>query len=292
MAENMRVIKRRIKSVNSTKQITHAMELVASSKLRKAREKAEARRAYFEIMIQSMQELAAHQKGNSKNQYLEKRDMKKTLTIVITADRGLAGGYNSNVIKLVVSNIEDKESSSFIIVGSKGKEYFKNRDYHIVDEYIGISEEPTYKEAKEIGEKIISLFQEGDISDVYLAYTKFVSTITQKAELIRLLPLTCEELKKEAVEEKKDEFPLLMRYEPSVESLLDYIIPKYIINTIYGALLEGSASQQGARRIAMEAATENANDMIDSLTLRYNRARQEQITQEIAEIVGGASASK
>lgn len=291
MAENMRVIKRRIKSVNSTKQITHAMELVASSKLRKARQKAEARRAYFEVMIQSMQELASHQSGNSKNMYLEESEGKRSLTIVITADRGLAGGYNSNIIKLAASNIKDKETASLIIVGNKGKEYFKNRDYNIVAEYTGISEDPSYKDAQEIGEKAIALFKEGEVDEVYLTYTKFVSTITQRSELIKLLPLNKEELKKQEKEESSD-IPLIMQYEPDVESLLDYLIPKYVINTVYGGMIEGSASEQGARRIAMESATDNANDMIDSLTLRYNRARQEQITQEIAEIVAGAGASK
>ena len=278
--------------MNSTKQITHAMELVASSKLRKARQKAECRRAYFEVMIQSMQELAAHQTGNIKNVYLEERQGEKSLTIVITADRGLAGGYNSNVIKLASSNIKDKESAKLIIVGRKGKDFFKNREYNIVDEYIGISENPSYNDALQIGEKAISLFKSGEVDHVNLVYTKFVSTLTQKAELIKLLPLNKEVLQEEKVMENKDEIPLIMGYEPDVESLLGYLIPKYVINTIYGAIIEGSASEQGARRIAMEAATENANEMIDNLSLRYNRARQEQITQEIAEIVAGASASK
>ncbi|MPW27001.1 ATP synthase F1 subunit gamma [Alkalibaculum sp. M08DMB] len=291
MAENMRVIKRRIKSVNSTKQITHAMELVASSKLRKARQKAEARRAYFEVMIQSMRELATHQSGSSKNIYLQEREGKKTLTVLVTADKGLAGGYNSNVIKLAASKYKESEESSLIIVGNKGREYFKNRDANIIADYVGISENPTYNEAKEIGKKAISLYKDGQIDEVYLAYTKFESTISHKAKLIKLLPLDKDEFVEEEAEDSS-EIPLIMQYEPSVESLLNYLIPKYVSNTIYGAMIEGSASEQGARRIAMESATENANEMIDSLTLRYNRARQEQITQEIAEIVAGANASK
>ncbi|MFZ7119676.1 MAG: ATP synthase F1 subunit gamma [Eubacteriaceae bacterium] len=291
MAENIRDIKRRIKSVNNTKQITHAMELVASSKLRKARQKAEGRRAYFETMLTSIQELAAESDGVN-SIFLEKSEGKKKAYIVITADRGLAGGYNSNVIRSVASSIEDKKDSSLITVGSRGRDYFKKRDYNIISEYIGITEQPSFHDAKGIGEAVTDLFKEKQVDEVYLAYTKFVSTISQKPELIKLLPLNKEDLNKEEEIENDDDIPLIMQYEPSIEGLLAYLIPKYITSTIYGAMIESSASEQGARRMAMESATENANDMIDVLTLHYNRARQAQITQELTEIIGGAEALK
>lgn len=292
MAGNIRDIKRRIKSVNSTKQITHAMELVASSKLRKARQKAEARRAYFDTMLISMEELAAKSEG-AKSIYLQGSEVKKNLYIVITGDRGLAGGYNGNIIKSVANDIKDKEDAILITIGSKGRDYFSKRGYHILKEYIGISEQPSFYEAKEIGEESIKMFKEGEIGNVYLAYTKFVSTISQKPEFVKLLPLNRQELEEQyKPEQNSDEIPLIMQYEPSIEGLIGYLIPKFITSTIYGAMIESSASEQGARRMAMESATDNANEMIDILTLHYNRARQAQITQELTEIIGGAEAQK
>ncbi|QSX09306.1 ATP synthase F1 subunit gamma [Alkalibacter rhizosphaerae] len=291
MADNIRDIKRRIKSVNSTKQITHAMELVASSKLRKARMRAEARKAYFDTMLSSMREMASHT-DRIKNVYLAEREIQNTLFIVITADRGLAGGYNANVIKLVTSTIKDKSQAQLVTIGSKGRDYFSKRGYNVVDEYTGMSEQPTYAEASAIGEMAMKMYGEGLVDEVVLAYTEFVSTISQRAQLIRLLPLSQEDFDEEEKIVEGDEIPLVMSFEPSPEALLNYLIPKYICNTIYGAMIEGSASEQGARRMAMETATENANEMIDVLTLYYNRARQAQITQELTEIVGGANALK
>ena len=291
MADNMRAIKRRIKGVNSTKQITHAMELVASSKLRKAREKAEARRAYFDEMIQTVKELASQQIGKPTSPYLMKGQGKKSLVIVITANRGLAGGYNNNVIKLALSHRENKDDMSFMVVGKKGIEFFKNRDYHVASTFHVNTEEPSYQEARQIGEKIISLFESGEFDEVYIAYTKFISTISQKPQCVRILPLDKDSLET-TNNEKSKSISATMQYEPSEESVLEYIIPKYIMNTIYGAMIEGAASEQGARRIAMESATDNAEEMIEGLTLSYNRARQAQITQEIAEIVAGANSAK
>jgi F-type H+-transporting ATPase subunit gamma len=290
MAENIRDIKRRIKSVNSTKQITHAMELVASSKLRKARMKAEARKAYFDTMLSSMREMAA-QAGKVKSVYLQEREVKKTLYVVITADRGLAGGYNANVIKLVANTIKDKEKACLITIGAKGRDYFQKRGYEVVKEFSGMSEQPSYADASEVGRLIMEMYVKEEADEVVLAYTEFVSTITQRANIIKLLPISPHEFDEEKKEHDK-EIPLIMSYEPSPEALLDYLIPKYIWNTVYGAMIEGSASEQGARRMAMETATENANEMIDVLTLHYNRARQAQITQELTEIIGGAEALK
>ena len=293
MADNIRDIKRRIKSVNSTKQITHAMELVASSKLRKARARAEARKAYFETMLTSIQEIA-EKTGKIKNDYLQSREVNKRLYIVVTADRGLAGGYNANVIKLVANSIKNKNEDQIVTLGSKGRDFFSKRGYQVVQSYVGISEQPSYMKANEIGSYIMEKFKSQEVDEVYLAYTEFVSTISQQAKMIKLLPIKDKAFEGEehTAQEESDEIPLVMSYEPSAGQLLNYLIPKYISNTIYGGMIEGSASEQGARRMAMETATENANDMIDELTLYYNRARQAEITQELTEIIGGAEAQK
>jgi len=295
MADNIQDIKRRIKSVNSTKQITHAMELVASAKLRKSREMAEGRRPYFEAMMESMNRIVAKTNGGS-NVFMRQREIKKTAYVIITADRGFAGGYNSNIAKMVEENIKDKENAVLYAVGSKGRDHFKNRFYHIEGEYLGITENPSYFHAKEVANIVMNGFKNGEFDEVYVAYTKFVSMISQKPVLVKLLPLRREELKEEAEPEKAVKVPLsemtVMRYEPEPEDLLSYLIPNYISNTIYGAMVESAASQQGARRMAMESATTNATDMIEGLTLQYNRVRQAAITQEISEIVSGAEALK
>jgi F-type H+-transporting ATPase subunit gamma len=295
MADNIQDIKRRIKSVNSTKQITHAMELVASAKLRKSREMAEGRRPYFEAMMESMNRIVAKTNGGS-NVFMRQREIKKTAYIVITADRGFAGGYNTNVAKMVEENIKDKENAVLYAVGSKGRDHFKNRFYHVEGEYLGITENPSYFHAKEVANIVMNGFKNGEFDEVYVAYTKFVSMISQKPILVKLLPLRRDELEQEEVTEKVEKVELsemtVMRYEPEPEDLLAYLIPSYISNTIYGAMVESAASQQGARRMAMESATTNANDMIEGLTLKYNRVRQAAITQEISEIVSGAEALK
>ncbi|MCR1900202.1 ATP synthase F1 subunit gamma [Irregularibacter muris] len=290
MAQNMRDIKRRIRSINSTKQITKAMELVAASKLRRAREKAELGRPYFEKMIDTIQEIVKGSPG-MRNPYMEARDVKNRAFIIITGDRGLAGGYNSNVIKLGVETIGNKDNASILAIGSTGRDYFKRRDYNIMGEYLGISESPSFSDAKEIGRTVMNLFKDGVIDEAYLIYTKFVSTISQQPQSLKLLPLSPENFQGEQ-EEKQEGAKMFMDYEPSAEGVLARLIPNYVQNTLYGAMLESSASELGARRMAMESATENANEMIDDLTLSYNRARQGAITQEISEIVGGAEALK
>jgi F-type H+-transporting ATPase subunit gamma len=294
VAENVQDIKRRIKSVNSTKQITHAMELVASAKLRKSRELAESRRPYFEGMIESMKRIVA-KSGNAKNIFMSQREVKKVAYIVITGDKGLAGGYNINVAKLVEEHIKNKEDAILYTVGSRGKEHFKNRDYNIQGEYTGISEKPSFFNAKEITNIVMEGYKNEEFDEVYLVYTKFVSTIVQHPYILKLLPLNIEDVtleKKGDVDNVKLEEMTIMRYEPEPEELLNYLIPNFASSTVHGAMIESAASEQGARRTAMEAATTNANEMIDELTLKYNRVRQAAITQEISEIVSGVEALK
>jgi len=284
LAESTRDIKRRIRGIRNTRQITKAMELVSSAKLRKAREKLETTRPYFDTVYESIQEILSAT-GDISHPFLEVREVKKSLYIVVTADRGLAGGYNSNILRLVESEIRDKkEDTLLVVVGYKGRDYFKRRGYNVVGEFVGITEEPFFSDDQEIGRLVMELYEKKEIDEVKLAYTKFITTISQQANIIKLLPsdIKGEEGGKISVVE----------YEPSPEEVLDYLIPKYIESTIYGALMESSCSEQGARRTAMESATDNAEEMIDDLTVSFNRARQAAITSELSEIVAGAEALK
>ncbi|NMA83912.1 MAG: ATP synthase F1 subunit gamma [Epulopiscium sp.] len=280
----MREIKQRIKSVNSTKQITKAMNLVSAAKLQQARGKLEQVRPYFNetqtiiSTILKYSEILDHP-------YFTIREGKKKAYIVLTADRGLCGGYNANVFKELLTQVQGEEDISIFSVGKKGKDFFQRQDYHLLAEYQAISEDPTYSDAAKIGELAIQLYNEGTIDELHLVYTSFVSTIQHEPVTLQLLPLDPDVF----VQETKEKAPL-MRYEPSAETVLGYIIPKYVNSLIYGGLVEASASEQGARMTAMDTATENANTMIEDLTLAYNRARQATITQELSEIVGGAEA--
>jgi len=280
----MQDIKRRIRSVDSTKQITKAMELVSSAKLRRARQRVEENRPYFEKIEETIQGILPHTR-ELKNSYIDQREVKKTGYIVITGDRGLCGGYNTNAIKKALNHMEDREVS-VIAIGQKGVNFFRKKGYDLDGEFVSISEKPMFSDAKSIGKLAMELYQNEMIDEVNLVYTEFVSTINHKPRLIKLLPLDQKEIPEE-MEEERDE---VMTYEPSAEEVLEYLIPKYVESMIYGALIDASASEQGARRVAMESATDNAEEMIDDLNLKYNRARQASITQEISEIVGGAEA--
>lgn len=283
-------IKRRIKSVNSTMQITNAMYLVSSAKVRKAREKVDQTRPYTEAIIESIKRILSSTKGIS-HPFLEKREVKKTAYIILSSDRGLAGGFNANLMKAAEEDLRDRNKDDIIILsyGAKARDYFERRGYNIEFCVTGITEDPDYVDARRAGDMLIKKYKEGEIDEVKLVYTKFYSVISQEPKIIQLLPA---EMKVEegAIDENDKKDLTLTEYDPSPEVVLDYLIPKYINGAIYGALVESSASQQGARMTAMESATNNARDMIDSLGLLYNRARQASITQEITEIVAGADA--
>lgn len=285
MAESTRDIKRRIRGISSTKQITKAMELVSSAKLRKARERMEKSRPYYNAVYENIKEVLANA-GNMKHPYLDIRDVKRTLYIVITADRGLAGGFNSNIIRQVEHEIKDKKDKvDLILVGLKGREYFKRRGYNVKGEFVNITEDPSFSDAQNIGRMVMELYEKEEVDEVKVFYTKFISTISQEIKTLKLLP-------NDSLKEDVSGKGAVVDFEPSPEEVLDYLIPKYIDSVIYGALIESSCSQQGARRTAMESATDNAEEMIDELQLSYNRARQAAITAEISEIVTGAEALK
>ena len=282
MAIGMKDIKRRIKSVESTKQITKAMELVASSKLRKAKKTVENARPYFKILYETIIKIAADTRG-IKSDYVISRGTEKKGYIVIAGDRGLAAGYNSNVLKEALNHMGGVKHP-LIAVGRKSSDYFSKRDYPVHAKFVSRAENIDIPQINKITEAALKLYNDKEIDELYIVYTEFVSALLQEPHVIKLLPLKFDE------NELKAKKSSLITYEPSAEELFDYLVPKYIDGLIFGAIVESFASEQGARRTAMESATDNANEMIDSLQLKYNRARQASITQEISEIVAGAEA--
>jgi F-type H+-transporting ATPase subunit gamma len=280
---SMRNIKRRIKSVNSTQQITKAMNLVASSKLTKAKQNFDDTKPFFNAIRRVIANVVKGA-GNTDNVFLKSREVKNTGVVILTGDRGLCGGYNTNACKTALGITEGK-SASYITVGSKSFEFLKNKGCDFAQNYTGISEKPTYEDARAIGEKITQMYQNGDVDEVYLVYTEYISTIASEPKVMRLLPLDTESLG----ESEKDNLTLTI-YEPDDETVLAYVIPKYINTVIYGALVESSVCELTSRMTAMDSATDNASQMLDTLNLHYNRARQGAITQELTEIVSGSNA--
>ena len=305
----MKAIKNRIASVNSTKQITNAMHLVASSKLRKAKQATENSSAYFNTMYETIVDISVNTKGIN-SQFLKARDLKARCHIVIAGDRGLAGGYNSNAFKEAekyMGLVEDY----VITVGKKSYEHFSKRDVNIIDR-IESAEKYEYEEVRAITDKLMKMYEDGQIDEVILTYTEFESALSQKPKAIKLLPLVFDQPleyggeryeRREEEAREAEEFVnkfkktearsrAKVQYLPSAKSVLEFLIPTYITGTVNGAIVESYASEQGARRTAMESATDNANEMIQNLELSYNRARQGAVTQEITEISGGVEALK
>ncbi|MDD6742452.1 ATP synthase F1 subunit gamma [Roseburia sp. MUC/MUC-530-WT-4D] len=282
---SMRDIKRRKSSIQSTQQITKAMKLVSTVKLQKAKSHAEQTDPYFNYMYHTVSSMLA-KSGNINHPYLTGGDSTKKAVVVITSNRGLAGGYNSNIVKLITGN-EDlkKEDLEIYAVGGKGVEGLSRRGYHIVSDDSAIMEAPSYPDAAALCKKVLDSFAKGEIGEIYLAYTHFKNTVSHEPKLIRLLPVDIK-----AQEETDEASNVLMNYEPNEEEALDMIIPKYVTSLFYGALVEAVASENGARMQAMDSATSNAEDMISDLSLKYNRARQGSITQELTEIIAGANA--
>ncbi len=281
---SMRDIKRRKSSIQSTQQITKAMKLVSTVKLQRAKQNAERAKAYFECMYSTVTSMLA-KTGNINHKYLTKGDTDKKAVIVITSNRGLAGGYNSNVIKLITKGEFAKEDLEIYAVGKKGKDTLNRYGYHIKEDASDIAEEPVYADAMKLAERLLESYANGEVGEIYLAYTAFKNTVSHEPKLLKLLPVSCEDMEQEESEDKA-----MMNFEPHEEEALDMIIPKYITSLIYGGLVESVASENGARMQAMDSATSNAEEMIGSLTLLYNRARQGSITQELTEIIAGAEA--
>ena len=283
---SMRDIKRRKSSIQSTQQITKAMKLVSTVKLQKAKNRAEQTDPYFNYMYKTVSSMLARS-GNINHPYLTAGDSKKKAVVVITSNRGLAGGYNSNIVKLITGGDFNKEDLDIYAVGGKGAEALERRGYHIADLETEMMEAPTYPDAASLCSRVLDAFTSGEVGEIYLAYTHFKNTVSQEAKLIKLLPV---EIEPDSEENQAADSNILMNYEPNEEEALDMIIPKYVTSLFYGALVEAVASENGARMQAMDSATSNAEDMISDLSLKYNRARQGSITQELTEIIAGANA--
>jgi len=283
--ETMRDIKRRINSVQNTKKITRAMKMVAGAKLRRAQEKAEDARPFFNKTRKILLDVQQHSR-NTDHVLLNEREGNKHLYILITGDRGLCGAYNSNAINKFKNSINEDEENSLLAIGSNGRDYFKKRDFDIISEYVQLDDYPEFSFARKITNEIISLFKEDMFDKISLIYTHFETALSQEVKMIPLLPVNAPEKR------ERDEVQVEYLYEPSADEVLDVILPQYVNNVLYASLLESKASEFGARMTAMDSATDNASDMIEDLTKTYNRARQSEITQEITEIVSGAEALK
>ena len=272
-------IKNRIRSMESTRQITKAMEMVAASKLRRAQSQVLSSRPYFEILYSTIADIAATNRDFS-SPFLKERPVNKVMYIVIAGDRGLAGGYNSNILKLVQSEIAGKDAV-VLPLGKKAVDYFKSKRVPILTEAYAEAADVTIGDCFSISKQLCAAFLKGDFDEIHVAYTDFVSVLSQNPAARQLLPL-----------EKPEAAPGVNRgdtlYEGDSEEVFASIIPEYLGGVIYGALCESRASEQAARRAAMDSATQNADDMIGDLSLKFNRARQAAITQEITEIVAGS----
>lgn len=290
---SMRDIKRRRTSIQSTSQITKAMKLVSTVKLQKAKGRAEETKPYFEKMYETVSGMLSRS-GSSSNLYRKEKVAEGPLkkgVIVISSNRGLAGGYNSNIVKLITQGDFDKENTVIYPVGRKGMESLQRQGYTCEGDFSEVINHPLFGDAVTIGKTVMGDLEKGDIDEVYLAYTVFKNTVTQVPTLIKVLPFSEEDIPSvEETTEEKQEPVAIMNYEPEEEDTLGYIIPLYMNSLIFGALTESVASENGARMQAMDSATSNAEEMIDTLGLQYNRARQAAITQELTEIVAGASA--
>lgn len=281
---SMRDIKRRKGSIQSTQQITKAMKLVSTVKLQRAKQNAEKSQTYFHCMYNTVHSILRRTQ-NLEHKYLKSGESGKKAVIVITSNRGLAGGYNSNVIKLITKGELANEDLAIYAIGKKGKDALA-KNYEIRADYSDVIEDPVYAEAMKISKEVLSAFENGEISEIYLAYTGFKNTVVHIPTLLKLLPVEVSEEEETAQEDD----PVMMNFEPEDEEALNLLIPKYITSLIYGGMIEAIASENGARMQAMDAATSNAEEMIEDLTLLYNRARQGSITQELTEIIAGANA--
>ena len=283
MAGSMKAVKLRIKSVQSTMQITKAMELVASSKLRRAKERSEKCRPYFDELYSTLVNIA-NSNTDFTSIYAKDNVNEKVCYIVIAGDRGLAGGYNSNLFKCFEADAAGKEYS-VLPIGKKAVEYFKHRKAEILTEAFGEIAPIAVADSFAISNLVCEEYKKGSFGCVSLVYTEFINILSQVPHAVATLPLA--DIKHKKTEEEKTVKNIIL-YEPDSTEVFNTIVPEYLAGVIYGAICDSVASEQAARRTAMDAATSNAEEMIEQLNLHYNRARQASITQEITEIVGGA----
>jgi F-type H+-transporting ATPase subunit gamma len=290
MGAKLRVVRRRIRSVQSTQKVTRAMELIASSRIVKAQQRVESSRPYALQLTAAMEDVA-RQTGSTAHPLLEERDPQRAIGVLaLTSDRGLAGAYNANILKIAEQLLADVRRRGLepvlYVVGKKGIGYFRFRQVPMRQQWQGFSEVPPYAEAERIGRAIIEDFAAQELDELHCAYTDFRSAFTLRATSQRFLPIAPHEVTGTGIEAVPAEY----LFEPEPQEILDHLLPQYVITRVYAALLESAASENASRRRAMKAATDNADDLIKVLTRQANRARQDEITTEIMEIVGGAEA--
>jgi len=285
MAKGLREIKRRLKSVKNMKQITKAMEMVSAANLRRAQGRAEAARPYAEKMREVIASIASGTQG-IQHPMLQSRPIKKTGYLVITSDRGLAGGYNSNLLREALAAIRQRHESpdeyAVMVIGRKGRDFFRRRGIALIDEVTGLPDSPRFADIKSIAANAVQKYANGEYDELYIWYNHFVNPLVQRPVESRLLPLV----------DVGQHSGVSYEFEPTPEAVLQVLLPKYAETLIFAAVLDAKASEFGARMNAMGNATRNATEIIGTLTLEYNRARQAAITQEITEIVAGANAAK
>jgi F-type H+-transporting ATPase subunit gamma len=290
MGAQLRIVRRRIRSVQSTKKITRAMELIASSRIVRAQQRVEQSRPYAEQLTRAMEDLAVNAGTLSHPLLADRETPAKVGVLAITSDRGLAGAYSANVLKEAEAVIREVRGRGLepvlYVVGKKGVGYFRFRGVALRADWQGFSEVPVYDRAEEIGRMLIDDFATGEIDELWCSYTDFRSAFSQRATHKRFLPIAPEEVSGRGRGAVHPEY----LFEPAPESILDHLLPQYLVTKIWAALLESAASENAARRRAMKAATDNADELLKVLTRQANRARQDEITTEIMEIVGGAEA--
>ena len=284
--ESIQDIKRRIRSVTSTEHITNAMKLVSAGKLRKAKAIYEKTNANSHYITNTIREMFNTNTTDIPQEYLAgNREIKTTCYIICTSSRGLCGGFNNNILKRAQAEIDaDWEKPVIVAIGSKGKEYFEKRGYEIHSSYLSPPESISFLESKALSEPIIEMYRSGEIDEVVLIYTAFISSMEQEVRDVTLLPFEVE------TDPDFEKSYNQVEYEPSVEEVFNYLVPKYVETMIYSAVVESATCEHAARRMAMENATDNAREMLEGLNLTYNRARQSAITDEIIEIVAGSEA--
>lgn len=288
MAGQLRAVKRRIASVKSTQKITRAMELIASSRIIKAQRRVEAARPYAETMRKLMASVAANA-GNIDHPLLKPREGDgKVGMIVIAADRGLAGAYNTNVIRAAERNMRRHAETRLFLSGKKALSYFRFRGYDVTDAWTGSSDQPSIGDARKVARAAVEAFEQGDVDEVRLAYTRYESALIQRPTIVKLLPAERDDIAGE--QEESGGVKAGYIFEPEPEDILGFLLPRYIEGAVLQGMLEAAASEHAARRRAMKAATDNADELIGNLTRDYNQARQAEITTEIMEVIGGAEA--
>jgi len=278
----MKTIKRKIASVNSTKQIMKAMNLVAASKLQKAKMPLKLIRPMYNDLKLIMDGIQSSE-GAGDSVYVQKRDVKSVAYLVMTSDRGLCGGYNMNISKEVLSHMSADAQEKLIVVGSKGYDYFRRRGKNVIERYLGITEPAFFECSQKIADQLISMYLNGDVDEIYIAYTQFGTILSHTPRVVKVLPISADDTGAEGGKRNS------MTYDPDISTFMEHAVPMYLSTLVYGSMVESNACEQASRMTSMDAATRNAGEIIEDLTLVYNSKRQGAITQEIIEIISGAN---